>query len=159
MLVKMQFCPRGNDGQSACWSEKNLRQKRVSVCPANKPSVFLMSAMGQMRAALRGEGVSACPSKADVEGMRRTRQLWATIRSLNLASPLIEVVHRAPASRVARWLTGEPCGEARLPQSADAGWFDLCRVSSSSRSLHTIGVAIMQRRTRSAQPEEGVEIT
>ena len=118
-----------------------------------------MSAKGQMRAALRGEGVSACPSKADVERMRRTRQLWATIRSLNLASPLIEVVHRAPASRVARWLTGGPCGEARLPQSADAGWFDLCRVSSSSRSLHTIGVAIMQRRTRSAQPEEGVEIT
>ena len=56
MLVKMQFCPRGNDGQSACWSEKNLRQKRVSVCPANKPSVFIMSAMGQMRTALRGGG-------------------------------------------------------------------------------------------------------
>src|SRR5215470_6484133 len=31
--------------------------------------------------------------------------------------------------------------------------------SSSSRSLPTIGVAITHRRTRSAQPEEGVEIT
>jgi hypothetical protein len=31
--------------------------------------------------------------------------------------------------------------------------------SSSSRSLPTIGVAITHRHTRSAQPEEGVEIT
>jgi len=45
-----------------------------------------MSAMGQMRAALRGEGVSACPSKADVEGMRRTRQLWARRRHCGLRS-------------------------------------------------------------------------
>src|SRR4029079_12123120 len=38
-------------------------------------------------------------------------------------------------------------------------WCDPCRASSSSRTLPTIGVAITQRRTRPAQPEEGVEIT
>jgi hypothetical protein len=36
-----------------------------------------------------------------------------------------------------------PCGEARLPQRADAGWFDLCRASFYSRGLHMIGVVIM----------------
>ena len=41
--------------------------------------------------------------------MRETMSAKGTIRRLNLASPLIEVVHRAPASRVARWLTGGPC--------------------------------------------------
>ena len=99
------------------------------------------------------------PSRKWNWSMRETMSAKGTIRRLTPRQPLIEVVHRAPASRVARWLTGGPCVEARLPQSADAGWFDLCRVASSSRSLHTIGVAIMQRRTRSAQPEEGVEIT
>ena len=68
-----------------------------------------MSAKGQMRAALRGEGVSACPSKADVERMRRTRQLWATIRSLNLASRSLRwSTERPPAA----WLDGSRANPA-----------------------------------------------
>lgn len=47
--------------------------------------------------------------------------------------------------------------DAALPPKVDSLY--LRCAFSSLRSLPTIGVAIAQRRTRSAQPEEGVEIT